>query len=119
MLGSKVAAATRGSVTVPRLLSGALALSFVLLASAHERHFAGHREWDNLWPDPFALNDLRANSIGNPPDLTGLALCPPSVMAAMVCAVVVSDAMADAGVWTGSPQGGLGNFYYFVPSGGG
>lgn len=34
---------------------------FITSCLGHERHFPNHPEWDNIWPDPFTLNDLREN----------------------------------------------------------
>ena len=63
-------------------------------ALAHDRHFEGHPEWDNIWPDPFSLNDLKhATSGDTPPDLSG--------------------------IWTGSPLGAPNARYFMTPSGGG
>ena len=73
--------------------------------AAHDRHFAGHPEWDDLWPDPFTLNDLKGSiggsngaahiggSGGGPPDLSG--------------------------VWTGSPLAAPNSRMFLTPSGGG
>jgi hypothetical protein len=78
--------------------STALALALCALrgAHAHQRHFPGHPEWDDIWPDPFVLNDLRNQPHGSqdtPPDLSG--------------------------VWTGSPISSPFARYFLTPSGGG
>ena len=65
----------------------------IVVILGHERHFPGHPEWDNLWPDPPSLNDLKNGHESLPPDLSG--------------------------VWHGSPAGGEMHRYFFTPSGGG
>ena len=79
--------------------SSALGLALLCVspgAHAHQRHFEGHPEWDDIWPDPFVLNDLRDQPHGSqdaPPDLSG--------------------------VWTGSPISSPFARYFLTPSGGG
>ena len=68
-------------------------LLFPTPSSAHERHFPGHPEWDNLWPDPVTLNDVGRDGAGGVLDLSG--------------------------VWKGSPKAGNEHRYFFTPSGGG
>ena len=46
-----------GSMRHPHLTALVVA-AIALLAAAHERHFAGHAEWDGKWPDPPSLSDL-------------------------------------------------------------
>ena len=82
---------TPGSMRHSHLTPLVLAAT-ALLAAAHERHFAGHPEWDGKWPDPPSLSDLGTGD-GAPPDLSG--------------------------VWHGSPKAGDAHRYFFTPSGGG
>ena len=70
-----------------------LIISLITLVKAHEKHFPKHPEWDTIWPDPVALNDLNNPDTNTPPNL--------------------------AGIWTGSPKRGLKHRYFFTPSGGG
>eukprot|EP00750_Incisomonas_marina_P012623 INCI17124.5.p1 GENE.INCI17124.5~~INCI17124.5.p1 ORF type:complete len:510 (-),score=85.81 INCI17124.5:54-1490(-) len=88
------------------------ALTFVLAAgaggswvAAHDRSFEGHPEWDSLWPDAFALNDLRGSkgAIAAESDVSAVADAPPDL----------------SGVWTGSPIGSPKARYFLTPSGGG
>jgi hypothetical protein len=82
-------------------VAAVLALALVRFADAHDRHFAGHPEWDDLWPDPVALNDLRGSGQTEtgavvPPDLTGVwALASASAASADAAASV--DAADDQG----------------------
>ena len=46
--------------------------AFISCAVAHEKIFPNHPEWNNLWPDPVALNDLKHPGEDTPPNLSGI-----------------------------------------------
>jgi hypothetical protein len=87
----------RGSRLPGLAVAAGVALASCGTARAHLRHFPGHPEWDDIWPDPLSLNDLRNSdglSAGDvPPDLSG--------------------------VWRGSPLASDDARYFMTPSGGG
>ena len=49
-----------------------LLLVFISCAVAHEKIFPNHPEWNNLWPDPVVLNDLKHPGEDTPPNLSGI-----------------------------------------------
>ena len=88
-------------------MSRLVALLLVLpTANAHLKHFEGHPEWDNLWPDPFAINDLGHRDAVNGALLAGTTDSDTDDKRRFSAAFDDADAPPDlSGVWTGSSLG--------------